>query len=166
MAVGKSLGAGYAPIAATLMTDEVLDPIRKGTGLIMSGHTYSGHPLSCATALRVLEVVEEENLLANVTAQGDYLKANLTALQKRFPIMHQVRGKGLLIGVEFDRSRKGFQASLIERCFENGLLIYPAVGGPEGTDENGILISPPFIITRAECDTLLERLVKSLEECS
>ncbi len=165
VAVGKSLGAGYAPIAATLMTDEVLEPIKKGTGLIMSGHTYSGHPLSCATALRVLEIVEEEKLLNNVVAQGDYLKANLQALQRRFPVIHTVRGKGLMLGVEFDPAQKGHQAKLIDRCFQNGLLVYPSVGGPEGKDENGILIAPPFIITRTECDILLERLVKSLDEC-
>lgn len=163
VAVGKSLGAGYAPIAATMMTDAVLDPIKRGTGIIMSGHTYSGHPLSCATATRVLEVVEEENLLQNVNTQGDYLKANLLALQKRFSIIRAVRGKGLMIGIEFDPSRKGFQGKLIDRCFENGLLVYPSVGGPEGKDENGILIAPPFIITRKECDELLERLVLSMD---
>lgn len=164
VAVGKSLGAGYAPIAATLMTDAVLDPIRKGTGLIMSGHTYSGHPLSCATALRVLEVVEEEQLLNNVQQQGDYLKANLKALQHRFPVIRQVRGKGLLLGVEFDPAAKGYQARLIDRCFDNGLLVYPSVGGAEGKDENGLLISPPFIISRTECDLLLERFVNSMDD--
>ncbi|MBL7851365.1 MAG: aspartate aminotransferase family protein [Cyclobacteriaceae bacterium] len=162
VAVGKSLGAGYAPIAATLMTDAVLEPIRKGTGLIMSGHTYSGHPLSCATALRVLEVVEEEHLLQNVNDQGDYLKANLQALQRRFPVIRHVRGKGLLLGVEFDPAQKGFQAKLIDRCFDNGLLVYPSVGGPEGKDENGILVTPPFNINRGQCDELLEKLVDSM----
>lgn len=163
VAVGKSLGAGYAPIAATLMTDEVIDPIRNGSGLIMSGHTYSGHPFSCATALRVLEVVQEDDLLTNVNTQGDYLKANLLALKKRFPVIQVVRGKGLMLGVEFDPSIKGFQASLLDRCYQNGLLVYPSVGGPDGTDENGILISPPFIITQAQCDELLEKLVQSLD---
>jgi adenosylmethionine-8-amino-7-oxononanoate aminotransferase len=163
VAVGKSLGAGYAPIAATLMADAVLEPIKKGTGLIMSGHTYSGHPLSCATAARVLEVIEEDKLLENVNTQGDYLKANLHALQNRFAFITAVRGKGLMLGLEFDPARKGLQAKLVDRCFENGLLIYPSVGGPEGKDENGILITPPFIITRKECDLLLEKLVESLE---
>lgn len=163
VAVGKSLGAGYAPIAATLLTDAVIDPIRKGSGLIMSGHTYSGHPFSCATALRVLEVVQEDDLLTNVNTQGAYLKANLLALKKRFPVIEVVRGKGLMLGVEFDPSIKGFQASLLDRCYQNGLLVYPSVGGPEGTDENGILISPPFIITQAQCDELLEKLVQSLD---
>ena len=165
VAIGKSLGAGYAPIAGTLITDAVLDPIKKGTGIIMSGHTYSGHPLSCATALRVLEVVDEEKLLENVATQGDYLKANLQALQKRFSMIQNVRGKGLLLGIEFDTALKGFQAKLVDCCFQNGLLVYPSVGGPEGKDENGILIAPPFIITRAECDILLEKFVLSVTQC-
>ena len=162
IAIGKSLGAGYAPIAATLMTDEVLEPIRKGTGLIMSGHTYSGHPLSCSTALRVLDVVEKLNLIDNVNLQGEYLKANLLALQRRFPVIRAVRGKGLLLGAEFDSAKHGFQAALIEQCFQHGLLVYPSVGGPEGKDENGILIAPPFIISKEECNELLEKFVMSV----
>jgi 4-aminobutyrate aminotransferase-like enzyme len=112
----------------------------------------------------VLEVVEEEQLLNNVQQQGDYLKANLKALQHRFPAIRQVRGKGLLLGVEFDPALKGYQAKLIDRCFDNGLLVYPSVGGTEGKDENGILISPPFIISRTECDLLLEKFVKSMDD--
>lgn len=162
VAVGKSLGAGYAPIAATLMTDQVLEPIRKGTGLIMSGHTYSGHPLSCATACRVLEVVEEDRLLVNVDTMGLYIKEGLMGLKRRFPFVSVVRGKGLLMGMEFTPEEKGLQAKFIERCFENGLLVYPSVGGPEGKDENGVLISPPFIITKSEADELLQKAERSL----
>lgn len=158
VAVGKSLGAGYAPIAATLITKSVLDPIRKGSGLIMSGHTYSGHPLSCAAALKVLEVVEEEKLLDNVVQRGEQLLKGLEGLRQKFSVIKTVRGKGLLLGVEFDPGRKGFQAALIDRCFENGLLVYPSVGGPEGNDENGILITPPFIVKSSEVEELLEKL--------
>jgi len=164
VAIGKSLGAGYAPIAATLMTENILAPIKNGSGLIMSGHTYSGHPLSCATALSVLEVVEEDNLLANVNEKGVYIKNKLLDLKRMYPIIDAVRGKGLLLGMEFDRSKKGLQAKFIEQCFQNGLLVYPAVGGPEGKDENGILVSPPFIINQNETDELLEKIEKSLKE--
>jgi adenosylmethionine-8-amino-7-oxononanoate aminotransferase len=166
VAVGKSLGAGYAPIAATLLTDAVLEPIKKGSGLIMSGHTYSGHPLSCATASRVSQVVEEDKLLDNVNAQGTYLKSGLEKLQSRFSGIIAVRGKGLLLGVEFDPSRNGLQATLLDRCFQNGLLLYPSVGGPEGKDENGVLVAPPFITTRDQVDELLSKLETSLKEAS
>ncbi len=162
--IGKSLGAGYAPIAATMMTEKVLAPIKEGTGLIMSGHTYSGHPLSCATALKVLEVVEEDNLLVNVNDRGVIIKNKLLEWQSRYSFIDKVRGKGLMIGMEFAPAIKGIQAKVIERCFQNGLLVYPAVGGAYGKDENGILIAPPFIINQQETDELLEKLGKSLKE--
>jgi len=166
VAVGKSLGAGYAPIAATLMSDKILNPIKNGSGLIMSGHTYSGHPLSCATALKVLEVVEEDNLLKNVIDMGAYIKQSLEDMKKKNSIIQIVRGKGLMMGMELDPVVKGFQAKLINRCYENGLLVYPAVGGKEGKDENGILISPPFIIAKNQADELIEKLSHSLKECN
>jgi adenosylmethionine-8-amino-7-oxononanoate aminotransferase len=166
VAVGKSLGAGYAPIAATLMTDEVLAPIKKGSGLIMSGHTYSGHPLSCATALKVLDIVEEDDLLDNVNKKGVYIKSALYDLQRKYPIIQIVRGKGLMMGLELDPAVSGMQAKLIDRCYQNGLLIYPAVGGKEGVDENGVLIAPPFTINKSEADELLGKLEQSLKECS
>jgi adenosylmethionine-8-amino-7-oxononanoate aminotransferase len=164
VAIGKSLGAGYAPIAATMMTEKVLAPIKSGTGLIMSGHTYSGHPLSCATALNVLDVVAEENLLLNVNDKGAYIKNKLSEWKSKYPFIQVVRGKGLMIGVEFDPSIKGLQAQLMDQCFKNGLLVYPAVGGAYGKDENGILIAPPFIINQQETDELLEKLEQSLKE--
>lgn len=164
--VGKSLGAGYAPIAATLMTEKVLEPIRKGSGLIMSGHTYSGHPLSCATAHKVLEIVEDDQLLDNVNKRGTTIKKGLTDLQKKHAFIETIRGKGLMMGVEFTPSIKGLQNKFIDKCFKNGLLVYPAVGGPEGKDENGVIISPPFIITQEESDELLQKFDQSLNEVS
>ena len=162
--VGKSLGAGYAPIAATLMISKVLEPIKRGSGLIMSGHTYSGHPLSCATALRVLQVVQEDNLLHNVNEKGAIIKNRLMELAKEYPCIDVVRGKGLMIGVEFKPSFVGLQAKMIDQCFQNGLLVYPAVGGQQGKDENGILITPPFIINQSETEEMLTKWELSLKQ--
>lgn len=164
--VGKSLGAGYAPIAATLMTEKVLEPIKKGSGLIMSGHTYSGHPLSCATAHKVLEIVEEDQLMDNVNKRGTQIKKGLTDLQSKYSFIDTVRGKGLMMGVEFTPTIKDLQSKFIDACFKNGLLVYPAVGGTYGKDENGIIVSPPFIITPEESDELLQRFDQSLNEVS
>lgn len=164
VAVGKSLGAGYAPIAATLMTQKILEPIKNGSGLIMSGHTYSGHPLSCAIALEVLCTIEDEDLLENVQLRSEQLMTGLKNLQHSYDFIRSVQGKGLMTGMEFDTDQKGLQQRLIQKCFENGLLVYPSVGGKEGKDENGILITPPFIIKTDEMDVLLGLLDKSLRE--
>ncbi|MFM1879038.1 MAG: hypothetical protein RLZZ241_1904 [Bacteroidota bacterium] len=162
--LGKSLGAGYAPIAATLLTEEILEPIQKGSGLIMSGHTYSGHPLSCAAALEVLTVIEEDKLISNVNQMGQRLKDGLHHLQQRHEMIQTVRGKGLMLGVELNPEITGLQSKIIESCYDKGLLVYPSVGGKNGTDENGLLISPPFVISPTEIDTLLELLEASLQE--
>lgn len=162
--IGKSLGAGYAPIAATMMTDAILDPIRKGSGLIMSGHTYSAHPLSCATALQVLNIIEQDNLLENVNRMGGILKMGLHAIKDKFGLVQTVRGKGLLLGMELDPAVPGLQGKIIERCFENGLLVYPSMGGKDGNAENGLLIAPPYIISESETEQLLDLLDTSISQ--
>lgn len=162
--VGKSLGAGYAPIAATLVTEEILGPIREGSGLIMSGHTYSGHPLSCATALQVLAIIEQDHLLENVVRMSALLMQGLARIKGQNDFVQTVRGKGLLLGMELDPAVPGLQGKIIDRCFENGLLVYPAVGGKEGTDQNGLLIAPPYVISKSETEELLEILATSISQ--
>ncbi len=162
--IGKSLGAGYAPIAATLMRASILEPIKKGSGIIMSGHTYSGHPLSCATALKVLEIIEEDRLMENVSKTGKIIMNYLSGLKGKYDFISGLRGKGLLLGMEFSPSLKGLQAKIIDCCFKNGLLVYPSVGGPNGKDENGILIAPPFIISEEETRLMLEILDQSISQ--
>ncbi len=164
VAIGKSLGAGYAPIAATLLTSKILEPIKKGSGFIMSGHTYSGHPLSCAIASKVIEVIAEENLIANVNEMGNYIKQQLQSLKQRYDFIQNIRGKGLLIGIEFDPTIEGLAKSCLEICYENGLLVYPSVGGKHGKTENGILIAPPFIITKSQADTIIQIIQFSLDK--
>lgn len=163
VAIGKSLGAGYAPIAATLLTSEIIDPIKKGSGFIMSGHTYSGHPLSCAIASKVIEVIEQEQLIAHVDEMGNYLKKQLESLKQSYTFIQTVRGKGLLIGIEFDPEIEGLAKRCLEICYENGLLVYPSVGGKYGRNENGLLIAPPFIITKSQADAMVQILQYSLD---
>jgi adenosylmethionine-8-amino-7-oxononanoate aminotransferase len=164
VALGKSLGSGYAPIAATLITEKVLDPIRKGAGTILSGHTYSAHPLSCAVGLSVVETIQNEKLLQAVGRIGANLRSELEALKQRHPVIQTVRGKGLLLGVEFDPHVAGLQSRFLQACFENGLLLYPSSGGPQGTDENGALVAPPYIITDAQIGELMDKMERSLSE--
>lgn len=163
IAIGKSLGAGYAPISATMISEKVLSPIRSGSGLIMSGHTYSGHPLSCAIAKAVLDIIEEEQLIDNVNKMSDLLLQGLFQLKKSYPQIMTVRGKGLMTGIELYPKYSSIRDSWIKNCFENGLLIYPSVGGHDGTTENGILVTPPFIIDTSGIDELLHKLEISLK---
>lgn len=164
IAVGKSLGAGYAPVAAVMVPDYILDPIKRGSGLIMSGHTYSGHPLSCAAASTVIETIIEEDLLKNVNETGNALHSRLIELKNKYDYIFSVRGKGMMLGMEFDPGIEGLQKKCVDGCFHYGLLVYPSYGGDSGDIENGILIAPPYITTLAQVDAIIEILSQVLDE--
>ncbi|OLO40397.1 aspartate aminotransferase family protein [Alkalihalophilus pseudofirmus] len=170
MAIGKGLSGGYTPIAATLVSDEVIEPIEKGSKVIMSGHTFSANPQSCATALAVIQYTLKNNIIDNVTERGEMLKTKLAPLMKRFSFIGDVRGKGLLLGMEFVenvRLKKTFPRDwnisqmVIDHAMESQLLLYPAASGHNGLDHNGVLLAPPLTISNKEIALLVERLAKS-----
>ena len=173
VALGKGMSGGYTPIAATLATEYVIDPIKKGSGLVMSGHTFSANPLSCAVSLEVLSYIEKNGLFRNSLDKGGYLLAKLEALQKKYPIIGDIRGQGLLIGIEFvkdpvtkepyERS-KDVSGLIVKQAQENGLLLYPAQAGIDGVIGDACLIGPPLTITEKECDELINRFERTLAD--
>ncbi|MFE4352105.1 aspartate aminotransferase family protein [Peribacillus butanolivorans] len=173
IALGKGMSAGYTPIAATLVSDRVMEPILKGSKSIMAGHTYSANPLSAAVSLEVLAYIERMNLVQAAEEKGQYLLEKLHGLAERFDIIGDVRGKGLLLGLEFvsNRSSKtpfdlqdGITTRIVNKAFEKGLLIYPASGAIEGIAGDAVIISPPLVITNEEIDSLVKILEASVEE--
>ncbi|WP_246941834.1 aspartate aminotransferase family protein [Bacillus pinisoli] len=164
--LGKGLSAGYTPIAATLVESKIMEPIRKGSRLIMSGHTFSGNPQSAAVGLAVLDYIEKHDVLRNVEVNGLYLLQQLKGLQFKYSWIGDVRGKGLLIGMEFvqDSSKARFVSTpdlttkIISKAKHHGLLVYPAASGEEGVHGDGILIAPPLTITVQEIDKLIKLL--------
>ncbi|EDL66024.1 aspartate aminotransferase family protein [Bacillus sp. SG-1] len=172
VALGKGLSAGYAPIAAALMSKEVLEPILKGSQVIMSGHTFSGNPLSSAAALAVLKLIKSEKLIEGVHGKGKYLRKKLNELRKNYSFIGEVRGKGLLLGIEFSRSVAGktidsaFTTMVVEEAKKEGLLLYPAAAGLDGRSGSAILIAPPLTITTDELDELIVRLKRTLKALS
>jgi len=171
IALGKGIGAGYTPIAATMVSERVTDVIRHGSGSIMGGHTLSANPLSAATALAVLTFVQAKRLDERSARLGIRLRDRLKALAETSTIVGDVRGLGLMIGVEFvqEKSTKrpfplavDVTGRLVRIAFENGLLIYPAQGGIEGQAGDAVILSPPLTISEAELDELVELFVKSV----
>ncbi len=171
VALGKGMSAGYTPIAATIITDEVMEPILSGSKLIMSGHTYSANPLSAAISVAVIEYIEKHDLVKKSEIRGAYLMKQLKELQKHHSIIGDVRGKGLLIGIEFVqdlKSRWPFQQTvdltnqIITKAQAKGLLLYPASAGIEGRGGDAILVSPPFTIQEDEIDKVVDILDKTL----
>jgi adenosylmethionine-8-amino-7-oxononanoate aminotransferase len=164
VAFGKGMGAGFAPIAAAVASDKVMEPILAGSKSVMSGHTLSANPQSCAVSLAVLDYLEKNEILKEVDTKGVYLKNQLEKLKSQFPFIGDVRGKGLLLGIELvlDRNTKTpfprkftVTAKIIELAKEKGLLVYPAGAGIDGVNGDAIIISPPLTITKREMEELV-----------
>ncbi|PYZ98347.1 aspartate aminotransferase family protein [Alteribacter lacisalsi] len=173
IALGKGLGAGYAPIAATMISDKVMEPIFKGSGLIMSGHTYSANPQSAAVALHVLEYIETHNLVEQAKLTGVYLKQSLRQLQQKYPMIGDVRGRGMLTGVEFVSNifnklpfagEVHVARTIIDRAMKKGLLVYPASAGTDGVHGDAVIIAPPLITKREEVDKLVAVFDQTVKE--
>jgi adenosylmethionine-8-amino-7-oxononanoate aminotransferase len=171
--IGKGMSAGYSPIAATLVSHSIIEAILKGSKMIMSGHTYSANPQSAAVALAVLEYIEKEELVENARVMGIYLKQQLEVLQKKYPIIGDVRGKGLLLGLEIVADHttkypfsqeKAVTIKLIDKALKNGLLIYPASAGTEGIGGDAVIIAPPLSVTKNEIEELISILEITLKE--
>ena len=133
----------------------------------MSGHTLSANPQSCAASLAVLEFLEHNKIIPTVFEKSQIIFSSLQKLQKQFSFIGDIRGKGLLIGVEFVQNQQTkepyprnatFTQMFIKKAFENGLLLYPAGSGLDGIHGDAIIISPPLTIKETEIDDLIERL--------
>ncbi|MBO2532103.1 MAG: ornithine--oxo-acid transaminase [Thermoactinomycetaceae bacterium] len=141
--LGKALGGGVMPISATAADREVLGVFEPGS----HGSTFGGNPLACAVAVAALEVLVEERLPERSLELGEYFRSELLKIQN--PIIKEVRGKGLFIGMELYEPARPH----CERLAEAGLLC-------KETHENTIRFAPPLTITREELDWALERIRK------
>jgi acetylornithine/N-succinyldiaminopimelate aminotransferase len=145
--MAKALGGGM-PIGAICAKAEVAKAFTAGS----HGTTFGGHPVSCAAALAEVDELLSRDLAGNAKKMGDYFMAKLAKL----PHVKEVRGQGLLVGVEFDDSVNGVDVK--HGCFDRKLLI-TAIGA------HTIRMVPPLILTEADCDKaydIIEETVKSL----
>ena len=172
LTIAKGLGAGYQPIGATLVSAKIYDAIVGGSGFFQHGHTYIGHATACAAALEVQNVIAEDNLLANVQARGEQLRAQLRTHYAQHPHIGDVRGRGLFVGVELVRDRATkvpfdpalkLHAAVRSESFSRGLMVYPMGGTVDGKIGDHVLLAPPFICTARDIDTIVERLTDAID---
>ncbi|KVE38096.1 aspartate aminotransferase family protein [Burkholderia sp. BDU5] len=172
LAIAKGLGAGYQPIGATLVSDEIYRTIVGGSGFFQHGHTYIGHATACAAALEVQRVIAEDRLLDNVKARGEQLRALLRERYADHPHVGDVRGRGLFVGVELVRERDTkapfepqlkLNAIVKREAMRRGLMVYPMGGTADGDSGDHILLAPPFICTAQQIGAIVERLAGAIE---
>jgi ornithine--oxo-acid transaminase len=148
--IGKALSGGFYPISAVLSNVEVLGTLRPGE----HGSTFGGNPLGCAIARTALKVLVEENMIENSAKQGDYFLSRLSEI--RNPLIKEVRGRGLFIGVELHPEGGGARR-YCEALRQKGLLC-------KETHEHTIRFAPPLVITKPEIDWAMERIEPVLSQ--
>jgi adenosylmethionine-8-amino-7-oxononanoate aminotransferase len=166
--LGKGVSAGYAPLGAVLVGARLWDGIRSGSGRVGLGHTYAGNPLSTAAGLAVLRYVREHDLPARAAAVGADLLRRLRDVVDRRGLAADVRGRGLLLAVEFadpaaaGDGRPGITAAaLVAAAQRRGLLLYPA---GTGAVQRAVIVAPPLTIEPAEVDQLVQLFAAALDD--
>lgn len=173
--IAKGLGGGYAPIGAAMIRSTIANAIRNGSGAFMHGHTYNGHPLACAAAMAVQEVIHDEEMLANVKSTGKYLQDQISTRLAANNCVGDVRGRGLFVGVEFvsDKHNKTpfapeikFHARVRQTALDRGLAIYNMGGTVDGRLGDHLLVAPSYSIGKSEADLIVDRLVSAIDTAS
>ena len=170
VAVAKGISSAYLPIAATVVKNSVFESFYGDPAdnrQVAQVNTYGGHPVASAVALRNIEIIESERLADRAAEMGAYLLDGLRGLTD-LNVVGDVRGKGLLIGVELVKDRATKEqlnaaqlASVVDFCRDNRLIVGRAGGGRRfGTT---ITLCPPLVITRAECDRIVDTLRRALQ---
>jgi len=171
---GKAAGSGYAPIAAAIASRRVVDAFAAGGGQFTHGFTYSGHPLSCFVGVQVFDYMERHGLFARSAEMGAYLQSKLAALAQRHAIIGEVRGRGMLAGIELVRDRDTrtplpaaarVTERIVKGAFARGLMLIGGTPNPNyGRGGDHLQITPPYVITREEIDQLVDGLDAVLGE--
>ncbi len=168
----KGVAGGYIPLGVTMIHEKIHGAMARGSGKFIHGLTFGGHPVACAAGVAVLDYLEKHRLVERAKEMGDYFMERLSSLTDNW-MVGQVRGKGLLIGIEFvaDRASKepfapnqGVARKIIAAAFRRGLLVQMGTGAADGVRGDHILICPPFTISKSEVDQVVDILGEVIQE--
>ena len=160
VAMGKSIGSGVAALSAVVGRSEILD-----AGAAINMYTVAGNPVSCTAGLATLDYIQNHGLIENACQIGSVLLDGLRAMSGRHPLIGDVRGKGMILGVELVRDRATKEpaareaAKLVYRCKELGLILFYG-----GIYSNVIEITPPLTMTRVQAERGLATIDQALAD--
>jgi adenosylmethionine-8-amino-7-oxononanoate aminotransferase len=171
LVAAKGVAGGYAPLAVLAASDEIVSALRQaGTPWVM-GHTFAQNPVTAAAGLAVLSYIERHNLVQAAADRGTELRQELQAVADRHAILGDVRGLGMLLGIELvqDKASKqpfpvesGMAHKLGKACIAEGVAIYPGQGGADGQLGDHALITPPLTITSEQIADLAAAIDRAL----
>jgi len=170
--VGKGVASGYAPLGGVLVNERIVETIERGSGIFLHGFTYNAHPVAAAAGVAVLDYIAENHLFARVTAAGSELREALEPLRE-LSVVGDIRGMGLLLGIEFVRDRETREAfppeahianRIAEDAMEAGVVTYPIQGCVDGQRGDHILLAPPFTISSQQIQMIADALGHAIRE--
>ena len=163
---GKGIASGYAPLDAVIVAPRLVEAFEKGSAAFTHGFTYQSHPVSTAAGNAVFDYLEAHKLFDRVSPAAESLRKALSSLESH-PHVGQVRGLGLLQGVEFIKDKSsgepfpkesGIAEKIRQAALEKNVLTYPSQGTVDGTRGDHVLLAPPFIIAPNECQIIADAL--------
>ncbi|HTZ33027.1 MAG TPA: aspartate aminotransferase family protein [Methylomirabilota bacterium] len=169
---GKGIASGYAPLGAVLVAPRVVEAFEKGSAAFMHGFTYQAHPVATAAGNAVFDYLDAHKLFDRVRPAGEMLCRALAKLESH-PHVGQVRGLGLLQGIEFVKEKAarepfpkeaGIAEKIRQAALEKNVLVYPGQGTVDGMRGDHLLLAPPFVIQEAECEQIANAVQYALDK--
>ncbi len=165
----KGLGSGYVPIGGVIVHKKIVDTIAAGSGALTHSFTFSGTPIACAGAEAVLDYIKEHELVERSRRMGALLLEKLKVLEK-YSVVGNIRGIGLLLGIEFVKNKEtkepldfNFSAEIGKYCFPRGLMLSAGVtGAADGVVGDALQLAPPLIISEEEIDFVISMLDEAI----
>jgi adenosylmethionine-8-amino-7-oxononanoate aminotransferase len=170
MTLGKGIASGYAPLSAVVTTRALADALARGSGALAHAQTFSHHPVLCAAGVATLRYLREHRLIERCAEMGKVLHRRLGDLRE-LPLVGDVRGRGLLAGIEFvadPETREplprsaGFAEMFTQAALDAGLVVWPNVGHADGRNGDLVMLAPPFVVTEDQIDQIVELLTRVL----
>ncbi|KAL6704802.1 hypothetical protein ACN47E_007606 [Coniothyrium glycines] len=171
--VAKGLGAGYAPIGALLVGEQVVNVLSQGTKAFIHFQTYHGHPLACAAAYEVQQIIKDDGLVKNCREMGAYLGEQLGQRLGQHKNVGDIRGRGLAWAIELVKDREtkapfSVAQKIAPTIHAAGLqkfeiAVLPGGGVVDGVDGDLIVLAPPYSVTRRDIDIIVDRTAKCVE---
>lgn len=167
VSIGKGLGGGYVPVSGILVSRQIVEALKGGTGLVNHGQTFQAHPVACAAALAVQGIVKREGLVSRAAEMGAAVSRLLQEAFAGCKYVGDIRGRGLFWALEFVRDRQtkepfdpssGFGVRVQQAAFDLGVALYPGAGTVDGVRGDHVILCPPLNISMEDIHTAVDTL--------
>ncbi|MDR0520046.1 MAG: aminotransferase class III-fold pyridoxal phosphate-dependent enzyme [Clostridiales Family XIII bacterium] len=172
VSTGKAVSGGYYPLAAVSVTKKFYDGYHETGAKFKPGYSWSGNPTGAAAQLAAYKYLNDHDLVENCRKMGDYLKSRIAEIAKRHPMMGDIRGRGLMVGIELVKDKEtrepfdpalGMASQVQDECLDGQNMIIEASSGcNKGTSGDALVISPAFVVTSDEIDMIVDKLDKAI----